>query len=63
MLIARSASDKTEDWPFWMIWDGIVNVTADVCNSLGIDRGPGQVLGCREDIEIITEMYNGQAQQ
>lgn len=26
-LVARSASDKTDDWPFWMVWDGTRNVT------------------------------------
>jgi len=35
--IARSASDKTDDWPFWMLWDGHKNVTGPVLRARGID--------------------------
>lgn len=27
MLIAKSASDRTDEWPFWMVWNGSINVT------------------------------------
>lgn len=45
MLIARSASNKTNDWPFWMVWDGSRNVTGYVEAALGLrewpETGPG----------------------
>lgn len=27
MLQAKSASARTDDWPFWMVWNGSLNVT------------------------------------
>lgn len=44
---ARSASDKTDDWPFWFVADderGGLNVTAEVADALGEFRRPGAVL-------------------
>lgn len=26
-ITALSASDSTDDWPYWMVWDGQRNVT------------------------------------
>lgn len=31
---ARSANDRTEDWPFWMVWDGSLNVTCRVIEKV-----------------------------
>lgn len=42
--IARSASDKTDDWPFWMLWDGHKNVTAEVLRTMGIGTVGGVFL-------------------
>ena len=44
---ARSASDNTDNWPFWFVADrkrGDVNVTGEVCDMLGVQRAPGQTL-------------------
>ncbi|MDD9910205.1 MAG: hypothetical protein OXR62_10985 [Ahrensia sp.] len=44
-LVARSASDKTDDWPYWMVWNGHLNVTAQVGRILfgGPTNGGGFV--------------------
>jgi hypothetical protein len=53
-VIARSASDRTDDWPFWMLWDGVKNVTAETLDRLGIQRPPGAVFLTRKDAEAIA---------
>jgi hypothetical protein len=55
---ARSASDDTDDWPYWMVWDGHVNCTAPVMDQLGLARPPGAVFGSRPQIEQIVLMAN-----
>lgn len=45
---ARSASDKTDDWPFWFVADsqrGGLNVTGKISDALELPRKPGAVLG------------------
>lgn len=45
---ARSASDKTDDWPFWFVADdsqGGLNVTAEVAEATqSLCHRPGAVL-------------------
>lgn len=44
---ARSASDKTDDWPFWFVADeqrGGLNVTAEIADALGEPCNPGATL-------------------
>jgi hypothetical protein len=44
---ARSASDKTDDWPFWFVADeqrGGLNVTADLIRKLDNPDHSGGVL-------------------
>ena len=38
MLVAKSASDRTDDWPFWMVWNGQLNVTIPVMERLTGER-------------------------
>jgi hypothetical protein len=57
-VVARSASDKTDDWPYWMVWDGTTNVTAETIDALGLPRSPGAVLTTREMAQNVAEMYN-----
>ena len=54
----RSASDKTDDWPYWMVWDGYLNVTSEVFDSLQISRKPGAVFTDRASAEYVCEAYN-----
>ena len=39
-LVAKSANDHTDDWPFWMVWNGRLNVTCRV-----IEKVTGKALG------------------
>jgi len=58
---ARSASNKTDDWPWWFVADkqrGGLNVTAEVCKLLEIPTKPGATLCSREDAESLTEEAN-----
>lgn len=32
--IAKSASDKSDDWPLWMVWDGQLNITIKAIKSI-----------------------------
>lgn len=59
-VVPRSASDRTDDWPFWMVWDGIVNVTAETMDALGIPREPGAVFVSREHAEEIASRFNAE---
>lgn len=59
-VVARSASDRTDDWPFWMVWDGYVNVTNKVVLALvgGSALEQGIVLVPRELAEHLAEAWN-----
>lgn len=59
-VVARSASDRTDDWPFWMVWDGVVNVTAETMDALGLPRKPGAVFVTREYAEEIASRFNAE---
>lgn len=60
-VTARSASDRTDDWPFWMIWDGSLNITNRVGYALtqghAFKEGQVFVLG-REEAESMAEAWN-----
>lgn len=63
---ARSASDKTDDWPFWFVADekhGGLNVTGEVCDALGINRAPGANLGARCDMVGLAVRANRELPQ
>jgi hypothetical protein len=60
-VIARSASDSTDDWPYWMLWDGAKNVTAEVLDEMGIPRIPGQVLLTRAAAEQYAKRFRDEA--
>lgn len=58
---ARSASDRTEDWPYWLVADrdkGGVNVTGELCDALSIPRRPGQTLCARPCAEALANCAN-----
>ena len=60
---ARSASDRTDDWPFWLVADrrlGGVNQTAEVMDQVGFPRAPGQVLCDREIAEHVAARANAE---
>ncbi len=58
MYVARSASDKTDDWPFWMVWDGHMNVTYKACKEVFGDDEPGAVFVDREWAETLAHEMN-----
>lgn len=60
---ARSASDTTDDWPFWFVADyfqGGLNVVGPLMDQLfpGNDRR-GRVFLSRYDAESLAAMANG----
>lgn len=58
---ARSASDKTNDWPWWFIADknrGGLNVTGEVFDMLGIPFKLGSVFTHRLQATEIAELAN-----
>jgi hypothetical protein len=59
--IARSASDKTDDWPLWYVAgpDGRTNYFTD----LGGKRNPPltPMFTSREDAEMLAARWNGTA--
>ncbi len=55
---ARSASDKTDDWPFWMVWNGSLNVTGKVARLLGYPVKEGAVFVSRKGAERLAEEAN-----
>jgi hypothetical protein len=63
---ARSASDKTDNWPFWFVADekrGGVNVTGELCETLRIHRAPGANLGARWDMVELAMRANRELPQ
>ena len=61
---ARSASDRTDDWPYWFVADtqkGGLNVTADLARQhLNIDP-EGKTLCSRSNAERLAILANGGA--
>lgn len=57
-VTARSASDRSGDWPYWMVWNGCLNVTSEICDVLGVKRKPGQVFTDRYSAEWLAEAFN-----
>ena len=58
---ACSASDKTDDWPWWFVADkqlGGFNVTSEVIKLLNLPHKPGAVLCSREYGEQIAASAN-----
>ena len=59
---ARSASDRTDDWPFWFVADaqkGGLNVTAELVRQhLNIDA-KGQTLCSRRTAKHLATIANG----
>lgn len=59
-VTARSASDRTDDWPFWMVWDGRLNVTARVVKALFDIEVTHLPFADRETAEAIAQAWNTQ---
>lgn len=60
----RSASDRTDDWPFWFVADrqaGGLNVTADLIRKHVNQDHVGGVFGSREQIEMLADVANAEA--
>ena len=55
---ARSVSDSTDDWPFWMAWNGHVNVTARVFEALTGRSAFGCPFMRRQDAEALARQAN-----
>jgi hypothetical protein len=58
---ARSANDKTDDWPFWFVADsqrGGLNVTAELIRALANSDHKGATLAPRFIAELIAEAAN-----
>ena len=55
---ARSASDRTDDWPFWMVWDGSVNVTIKVIERLTGLRVVGMPFVTKETALDLATRWN-----
>lgn len=56
---AKSASDRTDDWPFWYVADthrGSLNVT----NQL-VELTPGAVFTSKEIAEMVCKIANREA--
>lgn len=63
--IARSASDRTDDWPFWFVADtqrGGLNVTADLIRQHLNPKHAGAVLCDRSGATGLATLANGGAQ-
>ena len=56
--VARSMSDKTEDWPFWMVWDGSRNVTGQIAAKLVEGWPYGAISTNREACERLASEAN-----
>lgn len=60
---ARSASDNTDDWPYWFVADsmrGGLNVTAELVRELNLPSNPGAVLGMDEDMVKLAMRANSE---
>lgn len=62
-VIARSASDRTDEWPYWFVADADhpgINITSRIASALGYDWRLGAVLADRETAEKIAREWNGE---
>jgi hypothetical protein len=60
-FLAVSASDRTDDWPFWYVTGegrGLRNITAEVMDACGLYRRPGQTLASREVALAVADFAN-----
>ena len=60
-FLARSASDRTDDWPHWFVVranEPRKNVLREACEIARIHIQPGAVLTTRLDAECIARMAN-----
>jgi excinuclease UvrABC nuclease subunit len=60
-VIARSASDETDDWPAWFLANGSqtsLNVTQRVAAELGHNMPFGAIFVSREDAQKMAGEYN-----
>lgn len=55
---ARSASDRTDHWPFWMVWNGSVNVTGRVAEALGLPGPAGAVFAGADMAKHLADKAN-----
>lgn len=59
---ARSASDKTDEWPFWMVVDtsSNINVTHHLLSKTGFEcsRFHGGSFASRSDAETLADLAN-----
>lgn len=63
-VIARSASDKTDDWPFWYCAEtrASVNITSAIARELGHPWRPGAVFARREYAEALAGQWNARGE-
>ena len=62
--IARSASNRTDDWPFWFVADtqrGGLNVTAELIRQHMNPDHAGAVLCDRSGATVLAILANGGA--
>ena len=60
---ARSASDRTDDWPFWFVADaqrGGLNVTADLMRQHVNPEHAGATLETQAGAEWLAQKANGE---
>lgn len=58
---ARSASDRTDDWPYWFVADrkrGDVNVTAELVRRIADPNHKGAVFAPKEICFALAETAN-----
>lgn len=63
---ARSASDKTDDWPFWFVADarrGGLNVTAELIRKHLSPDHRGGVLMLKHHALDLAQLANGEKSQ
>ena len=61
--IARSASDRTDDWPFWFVADGSptgLNVTNQLMRLAGSECG-GAVFTNKPSAQALADWANSQS--
>lgn len=56
--VARSASDKTDDWPFWIVWDGSFNGTIEALEMVFDCKAVGMPFLPKKQCEILVELLN-----
>ena len=61
---ARSASDRTDDWPFWFVADktrGGLNVTCELIRDHIDPKHTGGVFTLRNAATVLANMANGKS--